>query len=98
MNLQVDNPVCILNQETAKNFLHNTDPKSKYQLFERATQMDVVVSGFTEAEEQLAHSKSCLKEKKEVSMRAYLVESKFKSSATLGNQLVSVWYDKIGQK
>ena len=36
MNLQVDNPVCILNQETAKNFLHSSDATQKYKLFERA--------------------------------------------------------------
>jgi structural maintenance of chromosomes protein 6 len=63
MNLQVDNPVCILNQETAKNFLHSSDPKSKYLLFERATQMDQMTRGFAMAEEELARSKSCLKEK-----------------------------------
>ena len=63
MNLQVDNPVCILNQETAKNFLHSSDPKSKYLLFERATQMDQMTKGFAMAEEELARSKSCLKEK-----------------------------------
>ena len=66
MNLQVDNPVCILNQETAKNFLHNSDPKSKYTLFERATQLDQMDSGFSAAEDELMRCKSCLKEKCQV--------------------------------
>jgi len=63
MNLQVDNPVCILNQETAKNFLHSNDPKQKFKLFERATQMDIMNNEFSLAEEELSRSKSCMKEK-----------------------------------
>ncbi|XP_057377924.1 structural maintenance of chromosomes protein 6-like [Daphnia carinata] len=63
MNLQVDNPVCILNQETAKNFLHSNDANQKYKLFERATQMDVMRDEFSIAESELSRSKSCMKEK-----------------------------------
>ena len=66
MNLQVDNPVCILNQETAKNFLHSNDAHAKYKLFERATQMDAMRHEFSVAEEELSRSKSCMKEKLQV--------------------------------
>lgn len=66
MNLQVDNPVCILNQETAKNFLHSNDAHQKYKLFERATQMDVMHDEFSLAEDELSRSKSCMKEKNQV--------------------------------
>jgi chromosome segregation ATPase len=31
-NIQLDNPVAILNQEIAKNFLRTKDPKDKYEL------------------------------------------------------------------
>jgi len=30
-NIQVDNPVSLLNQETSRNFLHSTNPKTLYQ-------------------------------------------------------------------
>ena len=66
MNLQVDNPVCILNQETAKNFLHSNNAQAKYKLFERATQMDVMHQEFSSAEDELSRSKSCMKEKVQV--------------------------------
>jgi hypothetical protein len=66
MNLQVDNPVCILNQETAKNFLHSNDARQKYKLFERATQMDAMRHDFSTAEEELSRSKSCMREKLQV--------------------------------
>lgn len=31
-NIQVDNPIEILNQDTSRNFLHSTNPKNKYQV------------------------------------------------------------------
>jgi len=58
--------VCILNQETAKNFLHSSDATQKYKLFERATQMDVMSYEFSVANEELNRSKSCIKEKIQV--------------------------------
>lgn len=76
MNLQVDNPVCILNQETAKNFLHSSDEKQKYKLFERATQMDVMCRDFSIAEEELSRSRSCMKEKIQVGVALFCVFTK----------------------
>ena len=31
-NIQVDNPIAVLNQDTSRNFLHSTNPKHKYQV------------------------------------------------------------------
>ena len=31
-NIQVDNPVSLLNQETSRNFLHSTNPSTLYQV------------------------------------------------------------------
>ena len=31
-NIQVDNPVSLLNQETSRNFLHSTNPRTLYQV------------------------------------------------------------------
>ena len=31
-NVQVDNPVSLLNQETSRNFLHSTNPATLYQV------------------------------------------------------------------
>ncbi|EFX80525.1 putative SMC6, structural maintenance of chromosome protein 6, copy B [Daphnia pulex] len=63
MNIQVDNPVCILNQETAKNFLHSNDAQQKYKLFERATQMDAMRNEYSVAEDEISRSKACMREK-----------------------------------
>lgn len=40
LNIQVDNPVCILSQDTARNFLNATDNKKRFDLFYRATRLD----------------------------------------------------------
>lgn len=39
LNIQVDNPVCILNQDTSRNFLSTSDTKQKFKLFMRATRL-----------------------------------------------------------
>ncbi|XP_973544.4 structural maintenance of chromosomes protein 6 [Tribolium castaneum] len=40
LNIQVDNPVCILNQDTSRNFLSSNNPKNKFILFMKATKLD----------------------------------------------------------
>lgn len=52
LGIQVENPVCILNQDTARNFLSSSDPKHKYQLFMRATRLNVL---WEEREKLKAH-------------------------------------------
>lgn len=41
-NIQVDNPVCFLNQETSKHFLNSSDNKAKYLLFMKASQLEAM--------------------------------------------------------
>lgn len=41
-NIQVDNPVCFLNQETSKHFLNSSDNKAKYRLFMKASQLEAM--------------------------------------------------------
>ncbi|XP_073832880.1 structural maintenance of chromosomes 6 [Musca autumnalis] len=42
-NVQVDNPVFVLNQDSAREFLKELEPAKNYQLFLKATQIDVVL-------------------------------------------------------
>lgn len=52
LGIQVENPICILNQDIARNFLSTSDPKHKYQLFMRGTRLDIV---WEEREKLKAH-------------------------------------------
>ncbi|GJQ78528.1 hypothetical protein Trydic_g11642 [Trypoxylus dichotomus] len=42
LNIQIDNPVCILNQDTSRNFLSTSDAKQKFILFMRATRLETL--------------------------------------------------------
>lgn len=43
-NIQVNSPVCVLNQDTSRNFLNSSDPKDKYKFFLKATQLEQISS------------------------------------------------------
>lgn len=63
LNIQVDNPICILNQDTSRNFLSSNDPKHKFTLFMRATKLETLASEFKKIEGELKNSKKLLEEK-----------------------------------
>ncbi len=41
-NIQVENPVCFLNQETSKHFLNSSNTGDKYKLFMKASQLEAM--------------------------------------------------------
>ncbi|XP_048256019.1 structural maintenance of chromosomes protein 6-like isoform X1 [Haliotis rufescens] len=51
-NIQVDNPVAILNQETSRNFLNSKSPQDKYKFFLKATQLETMKHDYAKANEQ----------------------------------------------
>lgn len=46
LNIQVDNPICILNQDTSRNFLSSSDPKNKFALFMKATRLETLADDY----------------------------------------------------
>ena len=64
-NIQVDNPIAILNQDTAKSFLFACKPDKLYQFFMRATQLDDCFDMYTEAAEEQNKAELQLKLKEE---------------------------------
>ncbi|KAK6188575.1 hypothetical protein SNE40_004723 [Patella caerulea] len=51
-NIQVDNPVAILNQDTSRNFLNSKSPQDKYKFFLKATQLDQMKKDYATANQQ----------------------------------------------
>ncbi|KAF1743967.1 hypothetical protein MXB_3295, partial [Myxobolus squamalis] len=66
-NIQVDNPICILNQDFSKTFLNTQDPKIKYKLFMHATNLDDVRQGYLDTETYDQEIENKLKLKQESS-------------------------------
>ncbi|CAK9818472.1 Structural maintenance of chromosomes protein 6 [Anthophora plagiata] len=50
MNIQIDNPISILNQDISRTFLISSKPEEKYELFMKATLLDVIGNNYREAE------------------------------------------------
>ena len=49
-NIQVDNPVCVLNQEVSRNFLNTKNAKDKYTFFMKATLLEDMKNEYTNSE------------------------------------------------
>ncbi|CAN7939185.1 unnamed protein product, partial [Ixodes hexagonus] len=64
-NIQIENPVMILNQETSRNFLQSKSAKDKYLFFMKATQLEKLKLDYCRIEEEraLAESEVVRKEK-----------------------------------
>ncbi|KAK2167667.1 hypothetical protein LSH36_25g01011 [Paralvinella palmiformis] len=79
-NIQVENPIVILNQETSRNFLHSKSPQDKYKFFLKATQL-----------EQMKRDYSCANESKEIALE--ILKQKKQTLPTLEKE-VSEWEHK----
>ncbi|XP_018392244.1 PREDICTED: structural maintenance of chromosomes protein 6 [Cyphomyrmex costatus] len=49
MNIQIDNPISVLNQDVSRTFLVTSKPEEKYTLFMKATLLDSIENNYMEA-------------------------------------------------
>ena len=66
MNIQIDNPISILNQDISRTFLISSKPEEKYELFMKATLLDVIGNNYKEAETMCQHEYQKLKQYNEI--------------------------------
>lgn len=64
LNIQIDNPVSLLSQETSRNFLHSSNPHNKYKLFMKATQLEKINQDYEAIIENLEEMKRGIERKK----------------------------------
>ncbi|XP_063676728.1 structural maintenance of chromosomes protein 6-like isoform X2 [Bolinopsis microptera] len=62
-NIQVNNPVSILNQEMSKKFLASTDPGSKYNFFMKSTHLEQMILDYQQVNEKLETIKHTIAKK-----------------------------------
>lgn len=60
LNIQVDNLICILNQEFARTFLIISTASKMYEFFLKATQIDELVQKLESCETDMDDSENCL--------------------------------------
>ena len=63
-NIQVDNPIAVLNQDTAKTFLFKCDPDKLYIFFMKATQLEACKNDYNEANIQREYTEGLIQEKR----------------------------------
>jgi len=63
-NIQVENPIAVLNQDTAKTFLFKCDPDKLYTFFMRATQLESCKNDYNSAAVEKGQAEAHLEEKK----------------------------------
>ncbi|XP_022314343.2 structural maintenance of chromosomes protein 6-like isoform X1 [Crassostrea virginica] len=86
-NIQVDNPVAILNQDTSRNFLNSKSPHDRYRFFLKATQLEQMLLDYTRANEQREITKEVIEKKQQtlptLEKEVLDWEQKFKSLTAL---------------
>ncbi|ODM88865.1 Structural maintenance of chromosomes protein 6 [Orchesella cincta] len=60
LNIQIDNPVAVLNQEVARGFLRSKDPKAKYKLFYQGTLLSKLETTIDETQECIEETSKML--------------------------------------
>lgn len=66
-NIQVDNPVCVLNQDTSRNFLSSSNSNNKFILFQRATRLDILAEEYENLYSNNRKAYNILKDQDQVS-------------------------------
>lgn len=49
MNIQVDNPISVLNQDVSRTFLVSSNAADKYSLFMKATRLNIIGQNYKDA-------------------------------------------------
>jgi structural maintenance of chromosomes protein 6 len=86
IQLQVDNPMTVLTQDTARQFLGNSSAGEKYKLFMRGVQLSQLDSDYTIIEEQLSSTEMIMASKQEALSELEQIEHEAKLKVKLFEQ------------
>lgn len=88
LNIQVDNPICILNQDFARIFLIISDDTKMYEFFSKATQIDALMQKLEEMETDLDDSEKRLDEAIEVFVQFCMISKSNIISIDINNIMI----------
>lgn len=95
LNIQVDNPVCVLNQDASRTFLRESNPKKRFQLFLKATQFETIIEKLNDCHGPYKHSKLQLDYQRKVmdaqQKELQVVEEKFERLLSLDAVKVRIY-------
>jgi len=83
IQLQVDNPLTVLTQDTARQFLGNSTAGDKYKLFMRGVQLAQLDSDYTIIEEQLSATEMIMASKQEAFEELKNMEDEWKTKVKI---------------
>lgn len=63
-HIQIENPICVLNQEISRNFLNSNKPADKYKFFMKATLLETQKNEYAQADEAKVMTEKLLGTKK----------------------------------
>ncbi|GFN77299.1 structural maintenance of chromosomes protein 6, partial [Plakobranchus ocellatus] len=93
-NIQVDNPISVLNQDTSRNFLNSKSPADKFKFFMKATQLEQMSQDYREVHKHKESAMQDIVSKKQTldTMRkdVKVWESKYKNLAALSELKIKV--------
>ncbi|XP_043494433.1 structural maintenance of chromosomes protein 6 [Polistes fuscatus] len=87
MNIQIDNPISILNQDVSKTFLVSSKSEEKYELFMKATRLDVIGNNYREAIISSEEAKEKLEQANEILHKTKEELDELKEKIELLNQV-----------
>ena len=65
-NIQIDNPLCVLNQDVSRSFLNSSNSNKKYTFFLKATQLEIIYEELRCATDNAGDIKLLIDEEKAV--------------------------------
>ena len=83
LQLQVDNPMTVLTQDTARSFLGNSSVGEKYKLFMRGVQLSQLDTDYTMVEEQISTLEATLEAKRESLQHLKTLEAEWRGKVNI---------------
>lgn len=74
LGIQVDNPISVLDQNTARHFLNQSKPSNKFDLFMRATNLETLQKIYIDITREVDITHTEIRKKERVCFLVYFIQ------------------------